>query len=79
MNNVDSSKQSQGKQKLVSGPLRYRINIAGRVESVSSRHIFRGKILADEYRLTSFPWATRSEPRQEAVKVPSTNTIANEQ
>ena len=69
----------QGKQKLVSGHLHYRINIAGRVESDNLRAIFYGKDLADKYRLTSFPCAIRSELRQEAVRVPLTNTIANGQ
>ena len=79
VNNVDFSEQSQGKQKLVSGPLRYHINIVSRVIPISSRHIFHGRILTDEYRLTSVPCAIRSEPRQEAVRVPLTNTIANDQ
>ena len=79
VNNVDFSEQSQGKYKILSGPLRYRINIAGRVEPVSSRDIFHGRILTDKYRLTSFPCAIKSEPRQEAVRVPLTNTIANDQ
>ena len=70
VNNVDFNAQSQGKWKLVSGPLRYRINIAGIVEPVNSRHIFHGRVLADEYRLTSFLGVIRSEKRQEAVRVP---------
>ena len=79
VHNVDVSEQSQGKYKLVSGPLRYRVIIAGRVKPVNSRHIFHGRILADEYRLTSFPCAIRSEQRREAVRMPLTNTIANDQ
>ena len=79
MNNADFSEQSQGKLKLVSGPLRYHINIVGRVEPVSLRDIFHRRILADEYRLTSFPCATRSELSQEAARVPLTNTIASDQ
>ena len=79
VNNVDFSEQSQSKKKLVSGHLCCCINIADRVKPVSSRHIFHGRILADEYRLTSFPCAIRSEPRQEALRAPLTNTIANNQ
>ena len=78
VNNVDFNEQSQGKQKLVSGHLRYRISIACRVDSDISRTIFYGKDLADKYRLTSFPCAIRSEPRQEAVRMPLTNTIATD-
>ena len=79
VNNVDFSEQSQGKWKLVSGPLSNCINIVGRVEPVSLKHIFHGRILVDEYRLTSIPCAIESEPREEAIRVPSTNTIANDQ
>ena len=39
VHNVDFNEQSQSKQKLVSGHLRYHINIVGRVKPVSSRHI----------------------------------------
>ena len=79
VNNVGFSKQSQGQLKLDTGPLRYRINIAGRVGPVSSRHILHRRILADEYRLTSFLCAIRSELRQKVIRVPLTNTIANDQ
>ena len=54
VHNLDLVNNRKVKQKLVSGHLRYRINIVGRVESNSSRTIFYGKDLADKYRLTSF-------------------------